>query len=924
MAFATARSLALKGADGHVIDVQVDVSPGLVNTTIVGRVDKTLSEARDRVRMAINNDCGRWPATKRVTILLAPADLPKSGTHYDLAIAMAVMAADKKHEELTPDLLEGWAFIGELSVAGALRPVPGVLPMVIAAAAHGITRVFVPEPQAGEAGLVPGMTVFGVRSLAQVSAVLRGAEVPEADPVVGPSSSPLSTWRGEDRLADVDLRDLDGLEDVRYAVEVAAAGGHPTMLIGPRGTGKTSIAERIPTILPDLTTEQALEVTALHSVAGVLPQGSGLVRRPPWFAPHHSATAASVLGGGTGRVRPGQVSLAHHGVLFLDEFPHFRADVVEAMRQPLESGEVTIARGEESATYPARSLVVLAANPCPCGNFHGLSGGSCECTELQRSHYRRKLTGPILDRVDIWMEVRPQGRRRGAVLRPGAGVLRRRASPGGRGQAAPGPPLPRLLVAPQRLLSRSGPRRAVAAGARRPATRRQGAVRRQAHPAWADPRAAPGLDRGGLRGGAEAGGARGRDRVGAAVRRLRALAAGERGSSGVMSAARVRSAPPGTEPVGQVPEAERLARVALSCAVEPGDGTTSSLIRQMGAERALAKARSATEGEPGEMLAQRLAEIDPVRQLDQAARCGIRFLVPGDPEWPTSLDELDDAITVEGFGGTPPGLWVKGPMPLTELATSVAVVGSRAASVYGVELARAVCEHLALSGVPVVSGGALGIDFEAHNATLSADGVTAAVLACGVDRVYPQQNRPLLQHLAAEFAVVSEQPPASAPTRPRFLARNRLIAAMTNGTVVVEAALRSGALNTAGWAESLNRHVMCMPGPVTSYTSQGVNNFLREGRGTVVTHGAEVLELVGAAGQYLVDPPRGEHRPRDALTPTEQTVVEWVPVSESAGVESISRLCGLALRTTEGALRRLRSKGFVQLTDEGWRLVPDV
>ena len=274
MAFATARSLALKGADGHVIDVQVDVSPGLVNTTIVGRVDKSLSEARDRVRMAINNDCGRWPATKRVTILLAPADLPKSGTHYDLAIAMAVMAADKKHEELTPDLLEGWAFIGELSVAGALRPVPGVLPMVIAAAAHGITRVFVPEPQAGEAGLVPGMTVFGVRSLAQVSAVLRGVEVPEADPVVGPSSSPLSTWRGEDRLADVDLRDLDGLEDVRYAVEVAAAGGHPTMLIGPRGTGKTSIAERIPTILPDLTTEQALEVTALHSVAGRPPGGT--------------------------------------------------------------------------------------------------------------------------------------------------------------------------------------------------------------------------------------------------------------------------------------------------------------------------------------------------------------------------------------------------------------------------------------------------------------------------------------------------------------------------------------------------------------------------------------------------------------------------------------------------------------------------
>lgn len=412
MAFATARSLALRGADGHVIDVQVDVSPGLVSTTVIGRVDKSLSESRDRVRMAINNDCGRWPATKRVTILLAPADLPKSGTHYDLAIAVAVLAADLQHEDLLPEHLAGWAFIGELSVSGALRPVPGVLPMVIAAAAHDITRVFVPEPQAAEAALVPGMTVVGVRSLAQVSAVLRGAEVPEADPVVAASASPLATWRGEDRIDGLDLRDLDGLEDVRYAVEVAAAGGHPTMLIGPRGTGKTSIAERIPSILPDLTTEQALEVTALHSVAGVLPQGAGLLRRPPWFAPHHSATAASVLGGGTGRVRPGQVSLAHHGVLFLDEFPHFRADVIEAMRQPLEAGEVTIARGDDSATYPARSLVVLAANPCPCGNFHGTTGGSCECSEVQRLHYRRKLTGPILDRVDIWMEVRPQGRSR--------------------------------------------------------------------------------------------------------------------------------------------------------------------------------------------------------------------------------------------------------------------------------------------------------------------------------------------------------------------------------------------------------------------------------------------------------------------------------------------------------------------------------
>lgn len=377
----------------------------------------------------------------------------------------------------------------------------------------------------------------------------------------------------------------------------------------------------------------------------------------------------------------------------------------------------------------------------------------------------------------------------------------------------------------------------------------------------------------------------------------------------------------GTVGASTVPDDERLARAALSCGVEPGDGTTSLLIRQIGAVRALERS---LVPKPGSQLAERLHDVDPARQLEQAARCGIRFLVPGDPEWPTQLDQLDDAITDQGFGGTPPGLWVKGPMPLTELSPSVAVVGSRAASVYGVEMTRALCEHLAISRVPVVSGGALGIDFGAHDATLLAGGATVAVLACGVDRVYPANNRLLLQHLAAELAVVSEQPPGSAPTRPRFLARNRLIAAMTRGTVLVEAALRSGALNTAGWAEALNRPVMCVPGPVTSYTSQGVNNWIRQGRGTVVTHGAEVLELVGGAGEHLVEEPRGEERPRDALTDVERQVLEWVPVSTPAEVDSIARHASLHVRDTVGALRRLHRKRFVRFEEGGWRLAPDV
>ena len=411
MAFATAHTIVLRGAEGHLIDVQVDVSPGLVSTTLVGRADKGLNEARDRVRMAINNDGGRWPATKRVTILLAPADLPKAGTHLDLAIALAVRAADRDDEDLTPAMLEGSVFVGELSLSGGLRPVPGILPMVLTASARGVRRVFVPESQAHEAALVPGMSVFGMRSLAQVVAELRGVEVPEAPPVVAPSRSRMLSWRGDDRLAEVDMADLDGMHEARYAVEVAAAGGHPIMLMGPRGAGKTSLAERIPTVLPELTVEQALEVTALHSLAGTLDQAAGLVRRPPWFAPHHSASAASVLGGGTGRVRPGQVSLAHHGVLFLDEFPHFRQDVVESLREPLEAGEVTLTRGEEAATYPARSLVVLAANPCPCGNYvgRGPAAERCECVETVRRHYRRKLTGPIIDRVDVWVELAAPG-----------------------------------------------------------------------------------------------------------------------------------------------------------------------------------------------------------------------------------------------------------------------------------------------------------------------------------------------------------------------------------------------------------------------------------------------------------------------------------------------------------------------------------
>lgn len=406
MSHATTHAIALQGARGHLIEVQADLSDGTVATAMVGRPDTSITEARDRCRAAVVNSDFSWPTTKRTTVLLSPADLPKSGPHFDLSVALAVMAADGRH--LGPDEVRNAVFLGELTLDGRLRCVPGILPMVMAASAAGINCAFVPEPQAEEAKLVPGMTVFGIRSLRQAVAVLRQQPVPEAPPVPVPPSSTQPGWTGGARLEALDLADLHGMADARFAIEVAAAGGHHLMLSGPKGSGKTSLAERIPGILPDLDLEQALELTAIHSVAGTLHPGSGVITKPPFRAPHHSATKASLVGGGSGRTRPGEISQALHGCLFLDEFPLFHTDIIEALRQPLESGEITIARGEETATYPARTMFVLAANPCPCGDFHPLRRSHrCTCTEVQRRRYRSRLSGPIVDRIDITRHVDP-------------------------------------------------------------------------------------------------------------------------------------------------------------------------------------------------------------------------------------------------------------------------------------------------------------------------------------------------------------------------------------------------------------------------------------------------------------------------------------------------------------------------------------